>query len=51
MWGAKLADTIDSCLVGVLACTGLAGFSDLRDYGVWLMKRCGRHGLCRSCSG
>ena len=51
MWGAKLADTIDSYLVGVLAWTGLAGFADLREHGVWLMKRRGRHGVCRRCNG
>ena len=51
MWGAKLADTIDSYLVGVLAWTGLAGFSDLRDHGVWLMKRRGGHSHCRPCNG
>jgi hypothetical protein len=43
-----LADTIDSYLVGVLA---LAGFADLRDHAVRLMKRRGRHGLCRRCDG
>jgi hypothetical protein len=36
--GIKLADTIDYYLVGVLA---LAGFADLRDHAVWLMKRRG----------
>ena len=51
MWGAILADTIDSYLVGVLAWTGLAGFADLRDHAVRLMKRRGRHGLCRRCNG
>ena len=44
----ELADTIDSYLVGVLA---LAGFADLRDHAVRLMKRRGRHGLCRRCNG
>jgi hypothetical protein len=48
MGGAKLADTIDSYLVGVPA---LAGFADLRDHGVWLMKRRGRHCFRRRCNG
>jgi hypothetical protein len=39
--GIKLAETIDSYLVGVPAIAGLAGFADFRDHGVWLRKRRG----------
>ena len=42
--GIKLANTIDYYLVGVPA---LAGFADLGDYGVWLMKRRGRNPMVR----
>ena len=45
--GAQHADTIDSYLTGKVA--RLVGY--LRDHGVWLMKRRGRHGLCRRCNG
>ena len=38
--GIKLANTIDYYLVGVPAS---AGFADLGDHGVWLMKRRGRN--------
>jgi hypothetical protein len=40
MAGIILADTIDYCLIGVVA---LERFADLRDHGVWLIKRRERH--------
>ena len=48
MAGIILADTIDYYLIGVVA---LERFADLRDHGVWLMKRRERHSLCRRCNG
>jgi hypothetical protein len=51
MASPKLADTINSYLVGVVAWARLAGLADLRDHGVWLMKRRRRHSLCRCCNG
>src|SRR4029079_284074 len=51
MAGPKLAATINSYLVRVVAWAGPAGLADFRDHGIRLIKRRGRHGLCRRCNG
>ena len=48
MGGRQLADAIDSYLIGKVARLAV-GY--VRDPGIWLMKRRGRHGLCRRCNG
>jgi hypothetical protein len=52
MVGPKLEDTIDSYLVGVVACLAmLACLAGLRDHAIRLMKRRRQHGLRTCCDG